>query len=93
MRMQPANPQLRKLCKQLGSDYEITIIDLEHVIRRDLGNSYDLEISGVNTSSLKRKATLYVWKDKKHIVEKIYRVSRDDIGSVADKLYQKYSSL
>lgn len=93
MRMQSVNPQLRKLCKQLGSDYEITIIDLEHVIRRDLGNGYDLEISGVNTSSLKRKATLYVWKDKKHIVEKIYRVSRDDIGSIADKLYQKYSSL
>lgn len=93
MRMQPVNPQLRKLCRQLGSDYEITIIDLEHVIRRNLGKGYDLEISGVNTSSLKRKATLYVWKDKKHIVEKIHRVSRDDIGSIADKLYQKYSSL
>lgn len=93
MRMQPLSPHLRKLCRQLGADYETTIIDLEHVIRRDFDNGYDLEISSVNTSSLKRKATLYVWKDKKHIVEKVYRVSRDDIGSVADKLYQKYSSL
>ncbi len=93
MRMQPLSPHLRKLCRQLGPDYETTIIDLEYVIRRDFGNGYDLEISGVNTSSLKRKATLYVWKDKKHIVEKIYNVARDNIGSIADELYQKYSSL
>ena len=76
-----------------GDKYEITIIDLEHVIRRDFGNGYDVEISGVNTSSRKRKANLYVWKDKQHIVEKVFRISQDDISNVVDGLYEKYKSL
>lgn len=93
MRMQPVCQHLRELRRQLGDKYEITIIDLEHVIRRDFGNGYDIEISGVNTSSHKRKANLYVWKDKQHIVEKVFRVSQDDIGNVVDGLYEKYKSL
>ena len=93
MRMQPVCQHLRELRRQLGDKHEITIIDLEHVIRRDFGNGYDVEISGVNTSSHKRKANLYVWKDKQHIVEKVFRVSQDDIGNVVDGLYEKYKSL
>ena len=34
--------QMRQLCKSLGDQYRITIIDLERVINRDFGNGYDV---------------------------------------------------
>ena len=37
--------QMRQLCKSLGDQYRITIIDLERVINRDFGNGYDVEIT------------------------------------------------
>ncbi len=72
--------QMRQLCKSLGDQYRITIIDLERVINRDFGNGYDVEISNMNTTSLRKKARIYLWKDKKRIVDRVYDVPREDIG-------------
>ena len=83
--------QMRQLCKSLGDQYRITIIDLERVINRDFGNGYDVEISNMNTTSLRKKARIYLWKDKKRIVDRLYDVPREDIGKVVDALYDKYS--
>ena len=74
--------QMRQLCKSLGDQYRITIIDLERVINRDFGNGYDVEISNMNTTSLR--------KNKKRIVDRVYDVPREDIGKVVDALYEKY---
>ena len=82
--------QMRQLCKSLGDQYRITIIDLERAINRDFGNGYDVEISNMNTTSLRKKARIYLWKDKKRIVDRVYDVPREDIGKVLDALYEKY---
>ena len=52
---------IRALCKSLGVDYRVTTIDLERVIYRDFGNGFNVEISGMHTSSMKKKATIYLW--------------------------------
>ncbi|NLT14854.1 MAG: hypothetical protein GXY05_10985 [Clostridiales bacterium] len=81
-----ATEHMKRLCKELGPEYSITIIDLEQVIYRDLGNGYDIEISGVNTSSQRKKATLYLWKDRHRIIKIIREVSQDDIAACSDRL-------
>ena len=82
---------MRKLCRSLGEQYRITDIDLERVIYRDFGNGYDVEICGVNTSSTRKKANIYLWKDGLRIVERRIGVPQDEIGSTVNALYEKYS--
>lgn len=77
---------MRKLCKSLGAKYSLRVIDFERVIYRDLGNGYDIEVSGMNTSSLKRKATIYLWKDKKVIVRGLKGVPQDSIDKYVEEL-------
>ena len=59
--MSKRDTMIRALCKSLGVDYRVTTIDLERVIYRDFGNGFNVEISGMHTSSMKKKATLYLW--------------------------------
>ena len=56
--MSKRDTMIRVLCKSLGDDYRVTTIDLERVIYRDFGNGFNVEISGVHTTSEKKKATL-----------------------------------
>lgn len=56
-----------------------------------LGNGYDVEISGVNTSSTKKKANIYLWKDGLRIVERRIGVPQEEISRAVDALYEKYS--
>jgi len=77
---------MRKLCKELGPEYRIRVIDLEQVIYRDFGNGYNLEISGVNTTSEKKRATLYMWWGERVIAKKIKDVPQSEIGKRADEL-------
>ena len=83
---------MRELCKALGEKYRITDIDLERVIYRDFGNGYDVEISNVNTSSLRKKSNVYVWKDRLRIVDRACGVEQDRIGDVVDAFYEKYGT-
>ena len=84
---------MRRLCESLGANYSIKAIDLECVIYRDLGNGYDIEVSGMNTSSLKRKATIYLWKDKKVIVRGLKGVPQDSIDKYVEELKNFAESL
>ena len=59
--MSKRDTMIRALCKSLGVDYRVTTIDLERVIYRDFGNGFNVEISGMHTSSMKKKATIYLW--------------------------------
>ena len=52
---------IQELCDSLGGDYKVQDIDLETCIYRDFGNGFDVEISGVYTTSQKKKATIYLW--------------------------------
>lgn len=84
---------MRKLCRSLGEQYRITDIDLERVIYRDFGNGYDVEICGVNTSTTRKKANIYLWKDDIRIVERRIGVPQNEIGSAVDALYEKYTAV
>ncbi len=51
---------IRALCRSLGKEYRVCTIDFEPVIYRDFGNGFNVEISGVYTTSKTRRATLYL---------------------------------
>ena len=55
---------IQALCRKLGKEYSVTTIDFERVIYRDFGNGFNVEISGMHTTSKRRKAILYllVWE-------------------------------
>ena len=76
MNISKPSQHMKSLCKELGPEYRITVIDLSQVIYRDFGNGFDLEISGVNTSSLRKRATLYLWHDKNRMIKIVKSVLR-----------------
>lgn len=55
---------LKELCDFLGTEYSIKVIDLEQCIHRDLGNGFDIEVSGLNHNRSQMDATVYVWDIK-----------------------------
>ena len=87
---------IRALCKSLGVDYRVTTIDLERVIYRDFGNGFNVEISGMHTSSMKKKATIYLWYGDTMteciIVKTVRDIPRELIGENVEEL-MKYSNL
>lgn len=88
----PPTKHINEFCKELGSEYCIRPIDQEQVIYRNFGNGYDLEISGMNTSSLRKTAVLYLWKGTNRVVKKVTDVPQKDIGKWAEWLRQKTES-
>jgi len=81
---------IRALCKSLGKEYRVTNIDFERVIYRDFGNGFNVEISGVHTTSKHRKATIYLWYGENApdciIVDTVHDVAREDIDEVVENL-------
>ena len=77
---------MQKLCLSLGDVYCIRELDLERVLYRDFGNGYDIEVSGMNTTSARKKATIYLWKDRKQTVRVVKGVPQDAIGEWVDRL-------
>lgn len=94
--MSKRDTMIRALCKSLGDDYRVTTIDLERVIYRDFGNGFNVEISGVHTTSEKKKATLYLWfgdtMTECIIVKTVRDIPREQIGESVEELL-KYSNL
>lgn len=82
---------IRALAKQLGKDFRVTVIDLEPVVYRDFGNGFNVEISGMYTTSKRKKATIYLWYGDQQpdciIVKTVHDVCREDIASVVEELY------
>ncbi len=89
--MSNRDSSIRALAKKLGKDYRVTVIDLEPVVYRDFGNGFNVEISGMYTTSKLRKATIYLWHGDRQpdciIVKTVKDVCRDDISSVVEELY------
>lgn len=76
-----------KLCRELGDEYRILCIDGERCIYRDFGNKFDVEVSGTNTTSTRKKADIYLWYDGRFTVTCIKEVPFSEIGKVVNKLY------
>ncbi len=80
----------RALQKSLGDAYSIRTIDWEKCLYRDFGNGFNVEISGVHTSSEKKPATLYLWYGDKAdciAVRAVSNVPRGEIVRAVDELY------
>ena len=86
--------KIKSVLAELGSDYEIKVVDGEQCIYRNLGNGYDIEISGLNNAKLDFKATVYVWKitDGTQIKETITDItSVGSLKNVLNDVVTKYS--
>lgn len=88
MRIQEPVAHIKKLCRKLGSQYSIKVIDLEPVIYRDFHNGYDVEVSGLNHNSDRARTTIYLWKDKSEIVRTLERVEQEKLGQAVEELYR-----
>ena len=77
------------LCRSLGPEYKILYIDGERCIYRDFHNGFDVEISGMHTTSERKNATIYLWYTPEMMtVRRVTNVKRSDIGKVVDELYE-----
>ena len=81
------------LCKNLGNEYKIYIIDCERVIYRDFGNGFNVEISGTHTCKANKMANIYLWFEDGLIVQTVQNVERAAIGMVVDELFNLSQSL
>ncbi len=74
---------INDLYKSLGKDYCIRVIDLEKVVYRDFKNGFNVEISGMHTTNLKKKANIYLWFGEEQfssfIVKTLSNIPRDEI--------------
>jgi len=78
---------ITQLCMDPGPFYSVQPIDWEYVIYRDFGNGYDVEVSGMDTGSSRKLATIYLWYQKTRIAKTIYHVHQDEISDRVDELY------
>ncbi|WP_315069675.1 hypothetical protein [uncultured Clostridium sp.] len=88
--------KIKDICADLGKPYIIKAIDLENVIYRDLGNGFDLEISGLDNQKKSFNVTLFVWETKNnvHVIETISDIkSLDELKSYLNSISTKYLNL
>ena len=86
--------KIKTVLNDLGSDYEIKVIDAEQCIYRNLNNGYDIEVSGLNNQRKSFEARVYVWntKDGTRIVERNTDIaSFEELKKTLDDLSIKYS--
>ncbi len=86
--MSRINVLLSELKRNYSRAYSIKTIDLERCLYFDFGNGYDVEISGANNRKRDHRLTIYLWKDKNRIVEKVENVypTAESIHSVVESL-------
>lgn len=84
----------------LNSDYSIKTIDIEPCIYRKISDRYDIEVSGLDNSSKRFSADVYVWDISNGdgigatTVENIHGIkSADELKAVLDSLFVKYYSM
>lgn len=81
------------LLDYLGKPYTVKSIDWENCIYLDMGNGYDIEISGGKT--VRSKIDIYVWKTKGglEIVERYLNTKPDlpSIKALLDDIRERYS--
>ncbi len=95
--MPSKNSCIKALCNSLGAEYCVREIDLEPVVYRDFGNGFNVEISGVYTTSTKKKATIYLWHGDRPpaciIVKTVRDVERENIHKAVEELLKYSNSL
>lgn len=70
------------LCRSLGSEYEIKVIDLERCIYRDFHNGFEIEISGSYTTSKKMRCSIYLWYDQRGPFLNYHDIPQDRLPEV-----------
>ena len=77
---------MKLLCEALGPRYSIQMVDMEQVICRDFGNGFNVEVSGTNTASIKKLATIYLWAGTQRIAKTLHDVPQCEIGARVEEL-------
>lgn len=81
---------IQKLLQELGSPYEIKVIDLEEVIYRKLNKDYDFEVSSISGKT----CTLYVWALNPQEIVGIYEnIPIDSLKDILGYYATKYQNL
>ncbi len=94
MKVESPSIGIEKLCQKLGPAYSVRVIDCENVIYRDLGNGYDIEISGLDNNRKSVNATIYVWgTEPRAIVDTVKNVkSFEALVYILEGIASTYSS-
>ena len=88
MKIKSATRHIKDLCKFLGDEYEVVIIDFEYVIYRNFGNGYEIEVSGANTNSKNKPVTIFLWcTAPMNVIGCINGVPHNDIAECIDFMY------
>lgn len=77
----------------LNSQYYIETVDGEPCICRKISDEYDIEISGLNSSSKDLKVDVYVWalKPSRHTVEYFFNIkSLSELQKTLNNILVKY---
>ena len=87
-------PKHAALVRELGPEWKLQMIDVEICVCRNLGNGYDIEISGVG--STRNEVMIYVWDISEGlnlgavIVHIEHDVPRKSIKAVCEELVERY---
>lgn len=76
------------LARELGPEYSVTVIDRENCIYRNFHNGFDVEISGADHNSERKRVTIYLWGQKFGfgILKVIENVPQGNIGDRVEEL-------
>lgn len=86
--------KIKSILEELGTNYEIKVIDAEQCIYRNLQNGFDIEVSGLNNQKQAFKADIYVWdcRNGSRIVDRVQNVtSLNELKEKLEELSVKYS--
>ena len=84
------------LCKSLGREYFVDVVELERCICRDFGNGFAVEISQTHVADEFANASIYLWcalDGDPFIVKNIRDVPRKAIHAVVEELYRQSEQL
>ena len=90
--------KIKEVLSQLGDKYSIQTIDFENCIYLNLGNGYDIEVSGLDNAKKVFHAKIYVWDARKGDgpIEQIPNITsfdmlKDCLIKVEEKYLQRHS--
>ncbi len=89
----PKSAKLLEMRHALGPEYSIRLTKLERVIYRKLSSSFDIEISGLNTSRTSFNCDVFLWERApgRQILERFQGVSSFVmLTSILKSLVNKY---
>lgn len=87
--MKRADEAIHNLCESLGGGYVVKDLWGKPRLYCDFGNGFNVQIEGMYTINMRRKATLYLWSgypwdDDSVVVDVVHKVRREDIYDVVE---------